>query len=214
MPTFFIDSNAQSLACAVCALLHATARVRRACLHSYIHIWVSCHVTTYTMLMLLRGSDAHVYIHIWASCILTWQCIFTILRLLRGSYTVHVYDWEYHIHIWVLYSHVKNYTQCLCTLYTMLTIVHGCTRPLMLTSEHTLIEISYPYMVIFRSHTSSVSYWLAPMYVELVLTFNIALNMITMLVILRRCIRHCIHIVVDVLAFKVKMYSLHSLYTI
>ena len=36
----------------------------------------------------------------------------------------------------------------------------------MLTSEHTLIEISYPYMVIFRRYTASVSYWLAPMYVE------------------------------------------------
>ena len=47
----------------------------------------------------------------------------------------------------------------------MLTIVRGCTRPLMLTSEHTLIEI-YPYMVIFRRYTASVSYWLAPMYVE------------------------------------------------
>ena len=54
---------------------------------------------------------------------------------------------------------------CLCTLYTMLTIVGECTRPLMLTSEHTLMEI-YPYMVIFRSYTASVSYWLAPMYVE------------------------------------------------
>ena len=38
--------------------------------------------------------------------------------------------------------------------------------------------------------------------------------MFTMLVILRRCIMHCIHIVVDVLAFKVKMYSLHNLYII
>ena len=55
---------------------------------------------------------------------------------------------------------------CLGTLYTMLTIVRGCTRPLMLTSEHTLIEISYPYMVIFRRYIASVSYWLAPMYVE------------------------------------------------
>ena len=60
-----------SHACAACALLQATARVRRACIHSYIHIWVSCHVTMYTMLMLLRGSDVHVYIHIWVSCILT-----------------------------------------------------------------------------------------------------------------------------------------------
>ena len=48
----------------------------------------------------------------------------------------------------------------------MLTIVRGCTRPLMLTSEHTFIEISYPYMVIFRRYTASVSYWLALMYVE------------------------------------------------
>ena len=47
----------------------------------------------------------------------------------------------------------------------MLIIVRGCTRPLMLTSEHTLMEI-YPYMVIFRSYTASVSYWLVPMYVE------------------------------------------------
>ena len=54
---------------------------------------------------------------------------------------------------------------CLYTLYTMLTIVRGCTCTLMPTSEHTLMEI-YPYMVIFRSYTASVSYWLAPMYVE------------------------------------------------
>ena len=54
---------------------------------------------------------------------------------------------------------------CLCTLYTMLTIMRGCTFTLMLTSEYTLMEI-YPYMGIFRSYTASVSYWLAPMYVE------------------------------------------------
>ena len=116
-----------------------------------------------------------------------------MLGLLRGSCTVNVYDRKYHIYIWALYSHVKNYTQCkghcaghvhdkdydiyiwalyrhatnICNLgYTMLTIVRGCTRPLMLTSEHTLIEISYPYMVIFRRYTASVSYWLAPMCVE------------------------------------------------
>ena len=44
---------------------------------------------------------------------------------------------------------------------------------------------------IARSYTASVFYWLAPMYVEYsarVLTFNVALNMFTMLVILRRCI--------------------------
>ena len=57
----------------------------------------------------------------------------------------------------------------LCTLYTMLTIVRGCTRPLMLTSEHTLMEI-YPYMVIFRRYTASVSYWLVPMYMTKTIT--------------------------------------------
>ena len=39
-----------------------TARVRRTCIHSYIHIWVSCHMKMYTMLSLLRGSDAHTHI--------------------------------------------------------------------------------------------------------------------------------------------------------
>ena len=55
------------------------------------------------------------------------------------------------------------------------------------------------------------------MYVEYsarVLTFNIALNMFTMLVILRRCIMYYIHIVVDVLAFKVKMYIVQSIYNL
>ena len=74
-----------------------------------------------------------------------------------------VHDKDYHIRIWALYRHVTN---ILNLGYTMLTIVRGCMRPLMLTSEHTLIEISYPYMVIFRRYTASVSYWLAPMYVE------------------------------------------------
>ena len=72
-------------------------------------------------------------------------------------------------------------------------------------------------MVIFRLYTASVSYWLAPMYAEYsarVLTFNIALNTFTMLIILRRCINECIvyifDIVVDMLAFKVKMYIVQS----
>ena len=119
-----------------------TARVRRACIHSYIHIWALYQMTMYTMLRLLRRSDAHVYIpymgivspynvldvklkvtarvrraytysdvHIWL--LYTHVTMYTILGLLRGSYTVHVYDRKYHIHIWALYSHVKNYTQCL-----------------------------------------------------------------------------------------------------
>ena len=37
-----------------------TARVRRACI--YIHIWVSCHLTMYSMIRLLRGSDVHTHI--------------------------------------------------------------------------------------------------------------------------------------------------------
>ena len=40
--------------------VNITARVRRACIHSYIHIWALYLVTMYTMLRLLRGSDAHV----------------------------------------------------------------------------------------------------------------------------------------------------------
>ena len=59
-----------------------TARVRRACIHSYIHIWALYHVIMYTMLRLLCGSDAHVYIHIWVSC---HHTMYSMLRLLRGS---------------------------------------------------------------------------------------------------------------------------------
>ena len=103
--------------------------LRRSDAYVYIHIWVSCHHKINTMLRLLRGSDEHVYIlisiyghwvrraytysdvHIWL--LYTHVTMYTILGLLRGSYTVHVYDRKYHIHIWALYSHVKNYTQCL-----------------------------------------------------------------------------------------------------
>ena len=62
MSTFFIVSNVQSSACAACALMHATARVRCACIHSYIHVWALYHVKMYTMLRLLRGSDVHTHI--------------------------------------------------------------------------------------------------------------------------------------------------------
>ena len=110
-------------------------RVRRAYTYSDVHIWLLyTHVTMYTM-----------------------------LALLRGSFTVHVYDRKYHIHIWareelytmftarVMYmaktitseygscidtsqtSTTLDTRTCLCTLYTMLTIVRECTRPLMLT---------------------------------------------------------------------------------
>ena len=159
MSTFFINSNAQSRACVGQTRMYTflypymgiissdnvhnvkvTARVRLACIHAYIHIWALYHVTLYTMLRLLRGSDAYVYIHIWLSChhtmysmlrllrgvrrayiysdvhiwlLYTHVTMCTMLRLLRGSYTVHVYDRNYHIHIWALHSHVKNYTKCL-----------------------------------------------------------------------------------------------------
>ena len=70
-----------------------------------------------------------------------------------------------------------------------------------------------------RSYTVSVSYWLAPMYVEYsarVLTFKKyssqhVHNASHTAQVYKRM--YCIHIVVDVLAFKVKMYNLHSLYT-
>ena len=62
-----------------------TAQVRRAYTYSDVHIWL-------------------LYTHVT-------MC--TMLGLLRGSYTVHVYDRKYHMHIWALYSHVKNYIQCL-----------------------------------------------------------------------------------------------------
>ena len=60
------------------------------------------------------------------------------------------------IHIWALYSHVKNYTQCKghCAghvhdkdydihIYIYIYIYGHCIDTLMLTSEHTLIHDKY-----------------------------------------------------------------------
>ena len=150
-------------------------------------------------------------ISIYGHCIVMW-------RTIHNAYCEgHVHDKDYHIRIWALYRHLTKIYNLAYTYMSIHNVNYSAQMYLHANAnlwEYTHTQpISYPYMVIFRSYTASVSYWLAPMYVFLVLTFNIALNMFTMLIILRRCIMHCIHIVVDVLAFKVKMYSLHSLYT-
>ena len=44
-------------------LLHATVRVRRACIHSYIHIWALYHVTMYTMLRLLGQTRMYTFLY-------------------------------------------------------------------------------------------------------------------------------------------------------
>ena len=106
---------------------------------------------------------------------------------------------------------------CLCTLYTMSIIVRGCTRPLMLTSEHTLIEISYSYMATFRSYTASASYWLAPMYVEYSgIDFQYSSQHVHN-VSHTAPVYNALYTYCGGCASKVKMYavhSLHSLYTI
>ena len=103
-------------------------------------------------------------ISIYGHCIVMWRTIHNVYC------AGHVHDKDYHIRIWALYRHLTN----ICNLaYTYMSIhtIHNVnysaqiTCTLMPTFEHTLMEI-YPYMVIFRSYTASVSYWLTPMYVE------------------------------------------------
>ena len=80
-----------------------------------------------------------------------------MLGLLRGSCTVHVYDRKYHIHIWALYCHVKNYTQCkghcaghvhdkdyhirIWALYRYVTNIYNLGYTYM--SMHTIHNVSY-----------------------------------------------------------------------
>ena len=69
-------------------------------------------------------------------------------------------------------------------------------------------------MVIFRSYTASVSYWLAPMYVEYSgIDFQYSSQHVHNVNHTEQVYNALYSFVVDVLAFKVKMYSLHSLYT-
>ena len=104
-----------------------TARVRRACIHSYIHIWALYQVTMYTMLRLLRRSDAHrIYIHIWVSC---HHTMYPMLRLLRGS--------DAHTHILMsIYGY--------CILSDNVHNIRVTAR--VIYSTYIRQKISYPYM--------------------------------------------------------------------
>ena len=103
-----------------------TARVRRACIYPYIGIVSPYNVLNVKVTARVRRAYTYSDVHIWL--LYTHVTTYTMLGLLRGSYTVHVYDRKYHIHIWALHSHVKKYTQCL--------LRGSCTRQ----------RLSHPYM--------------------------------------------------------------------
>ena len=88
-----------------------TARVRRACIYPYMGIVSPYNVLNVKVNARVRRAYTYSDVHIWL--LYTHVTMYTMLGLLRGSYTVNVYDRKYHIHIWALHSHVKNYTQCL-----------------------------------------------------------------------------------------------------
>ena len=140
-----------------------TARVRRACIYPYMSIVSPYNVLNVKVTARVRRAYTYSDVHIWL--LYTQVTMYTMLRLLRGSYTVHVYDRKYPymgtaqsreelytmFTAWIMYmaktitsvyGHCIDTSQtsttldtrtCLCTLYTMLTIVRDCTRPLMLT---------------------------------------------------------------------------------
>ena len=103
----------------------------------------------YTMSRLLRGSDAHEHI------------LFPYMGIMYTHVTMYIHNVRVTARVMYMYmtktitsvyghcidtsqtSTTLNTRTCLYTLYTMLTIVRGCTCTLMPTSEHTLIHNQY-----------------------------------------------------------------------
>ena len=105
MSNFFIDSNARL------ARYYTLLRGSYAHIYPYMGIVSPYNVLNVKVTARVRRAYTYYDVHIWL--LYTHVTMYTMLGLLRGSYTVHVYDRKYQIHIWALYSHVKNYTQCL-----------------------------------------------------------------------------------------------------